>query len=158
MTAATEIRATTADYIRRECARRLDALVAEGTIKAWVATDMGHGGHIVEVTYMTGDRERVSRATAAGVHDYGFGWLEDFAPEDFVPQVDYSDLPECVRGWLDGLTHEPKRRWAADYCRAVLTGAPEPEITPGHYTEKAKRRADRLFFSGEGDMTGSLRR
>lgn len=150
--AALEIRARGASAIRRECEARLDALVAEGTLKWWGADD---GGIVVQ--YLDGTGEQVERCTPGGVRDHGFGWLEDFAPADFVPALDYSDLPECVRDWLDGLAHEPKRRWAADYCRAVLTGAPEPDVTPGHYTEKAKRRADRLFFSGEGDMTGSGR-
>lgn len=143
------IRARGAGKVRRECEARLSALVAEGTLKAYSMEP-------ATVTYLDGTSERVERATVGGLVDHGLAWLDDFAPADFVPALDYSDLPECVREWLDGLAHEPKRRWAADYCRAVLTGAPEPEVTPGHYTEKAKRRADRLFFSGEGDMTGTL--
>lgn len=149
MTAATlEIRAQSAGMLKRECAARLDALVSEGTLR-WYRVD--DGGTVVQFVNETG--EQVERVTIGGIRDYGLAWLDDFAPVDFVPELDYSDLPECVREWLDGLAHEPKRRWAADYCRAVLTGAPEPEVTAGHYSEKAKRRADRLFFSGEGDMT-----
>lgn len=157
MTAATEVRASARASLEAGCVRRLDALVAEGTLRGWVSTDLGRAGRLVEVEYLTGARERVSRVSADGSHDHGFGWLEDFAPEDFAPAVDYSDLPGCVREWLDGLAHVPKREWAAGYCRAVLCGLPEPEVTAGHFTEKAKRRADRLFFSGEGDMTGFLR-
>lgn len=152
MSAATEVRASARASLEAECAARLDALVAEGTLRGWF-----EGGDRICVVYRNGGEDLIDRRTADGTHDHGFGWLEDFAPKDFAPAVDYSDLPGCVREWLDGLAHVPKREWAAGYCRAVLTGAPEPEVTPGHFTEKAKRRADRLFFSGEGDMTGFLR-
>jgi hypothetical protein len=148
-----EVRAQCADVVKRQCTARLDALVSEGTLAGWV-----EDGRKVTVEYSAGGRDVVSRGSlTAGVgHDWGLSWLDDFAPVGFVPELDPTGLPLEVVEWLEGLVHAPKRAWAEGYCRAVLSGQPEPTFTPGGFEEKAKRRADRMFFSGEGDLTGCM--